>query len=274
MELDRQPTMRGTRGCVSLQSAKAWALAIAVSGLGACASLMQPDGPQPDKAGVNAANLELARQYIDNRDYRRAIAYLMPLSKREPANRGVLNLMGTAYLGMGNAEAARESFLKLVAADEDDDDAKVSLAYAQILCKRTADAKKILAPLIEAGRYAYPERAQTNLGLAWMEEGRCDKAIPWFQGALKNDPTLVPAYFNLGRCFGKQGKWVPAAESLRKAVDFCPGCAEPALELAQALSRKGDKKSAVAGLEKLLTGKLEPAEHERARKLLNEVKRR
>lgn len=224
-----------------------------------------------DKSG--SGKMEVARQFLASGDYRRAVAFLQPLAKENPKSQEIHNLLGLSYLGLGNPKAASQSFATVVGLDDDNHDAALNLSYSLILLGENARARSVLGGILDDGVYPYMERVHVNIGLAWMEQGRCSEAQAHFDKALLLDPTFVTAHFNSGKCWLKSNNHAAAVASFQKAVDFCPGCVDPVLELARARYLSGEKRAAVDSLEKLLRGRIDAQSADRTRKLLNEMKR-
>lgn len=241
-------------------------LVLLTFGLLGCASRKEADTS-------TAGRLEVGRQFIDAGAFDRASAYLRQLSKEMPRNEDVHILLGLAYLGLANPAAAAQSFETALTINDDNEDAALNLSYSLILLRKYANARSVLEGVLDRGAYAYMERVQVNIGLAYMEEGNCTKAQVHFDKALVLDPTFVTAHFNSGKCWLKSGNHRAALASLKRAVDFCPGCIDPILELARARYAAGEQKEAVASLEKILRGKIDSKSAERTKKLLNELRR-
>ena len=220
-----------------------------------------------------AGRLEVGRQFLAAGDYTRAGTYLRQLAKELPKNEEVHNLLGMTYLGMANPGAAAQSFETAVDLNDDNEDSGLNLSYAYILLGKHAKSREVLTSILDRGAYTYMERVEANLGLSWMEEGNCGKARAHFNKALLLDPTFVTAHFNSGKCWLKSKNFPAAVSSFQKAVDFCPGCVDPLLELARSRHKAGEKKEAVASLEKLLRGKIDSQSAERTKKLLKELRR-
>jgi Flp pilus assembly protein TadD len=215
----------------------------------------------------------VGRQFFTAGQYHRAVTYLRALSKELPKNVEVQNLLGLSYLGLGNPAAAANSFSAAIAIDDDNHDAQLNLSYAYILMKEHAKARSVLQGMLDEATYPFMERVEANIGLAWMEQGDCARAKRHFDKALLLDPTQVQAHFNSGKCSLKSNDFPGAVRSFTKAADFCPGCLDPILELARARHMAGQKKEAVASLEKVLRGKIDSQGAERTKKLLNELRR-
>ena len=220
-----------------------------------------------------AARLELSRQLLSTAEYKQAIQFLLPIAKEDPKNPEVHMLLGLSYLGIENADAATAAFKKASELDRKNYDAALNYGYALVLKKQNKQARVVFDKILGDGTYLYMERVHANIGLSYLEEKRCDLAIPKFQEALRLDPTFVIAHFNAGKCALTLKKYSDAVVHFKKAADFCPGCLDPVLEMARAYSLSGNKKTAVEELKRVLNGRIDALGERRARLLLNEIQR-
>lgn len=198
------------------------------------------------------ASLELARQLVDQGEYQRAIQFLMPRSRTQDAPAEVHTLLGLAFLGINNPQAAARSFTAALSADESDDDARLNLGYTLIVLGQYSDSRATLEKILERKKYPLMEKVYLNIGLSYMQEKNCALALGHFQSALEIDPTYAAPYFNIGRCQTTQGRLTEAKGSFRRAVDFCPNCLDPQLELATVLAKLGEKSRALATVDSIL----------------------
>jgi Tfp pilus assembly protein PilF len=220
--------------------------------LSACATTA-PDTPQSRN---RAASLELARQLVDQGEYQRAIQFLLPRSRSEDAFAEVHTLLGLSFLGINNPQAAARSFSSALQVDDNDDDARLNLGYTLIVMGKYQESRAVLNEIVSRKKYALMEKVHLNLGLSFLQEKNCIKAVPYFQSALDIDPTYAAPYFNLGKCQASSGRLADAKGSFQRAVDFCPNCLDPQLELASVLARLGEKRNAKLAVESIL--KAEP----------------
>jgi len=71
---------------------------------------------------------------------------------------------------------------------------------------------------LDAGcAYAY-----TLSGHEWIDED-VERAVKFFQRALRADGRHYNAWYGLGTCYLRMGKWMMAEWHFRRAVDVCPG---------------------------------------------------
>jgi Tfp pilus assembly protein PilF len=180
--------------------------------------------------------------------------------------------LGMAYLGNGSLEAAEKSFQRIVELNDDNYDAALNLGYVLIASKKYGESRKVLEKILDDGEYVYPEKVYTNIGLSYLEQNQCAKANPYFQKSVLLDPTMSIAHFNLGKCASKSKNYKSAVSHFQKAVDFCPGCLEPVLELAKAQSFAGKKDLAIDSLERMLKTKLDKQSEAKTLRTLDIIK--
>lgn len=235
----------------------------------ACAST----GTDTPESRNQQASLELARQMVGQGEYQRAVQFLLQRSKSETASSEVHMLLGISLLGLNNPEGALKSFANVLRIEPANDAARLNVAYTQILLGRQKDARVSLGEIFKRGKYEFMERVHLNMGLTWLEEKRCDRAIPEFRAAIDIDPTYSAPYFNIGKCQMTTGRLQEARASFQRAVDFCPGCLEPQLELAAVAHRLGDKKQALNQLDTILKAKPDAAIEKKALALRKQISR-
>ncbi|NBW82257.1 tetratricopeptide repeat protein, partial [bacterium] len=124
------------------------------------------------------ASLELARQMVGQGEYQRAVQFLLQRSKAEDAPNEVHMLLGLSLLGLKNPDGALRSFSNALKLEPTNDDARLNVAYTQILLGRHKDARASLGEIVKRGKYQFLERVHLNMGLTYLEEKRCDRAIP------------------------------------------------------------------------------------------------
>ena len=69
---------------------------------------------------------------------------------------------------------------------------------------------------------ASPGRADNDEGVGHYKQGHWDVASDWFKKAVKADPNLAEAHYNLALSLDKMGKHEDATASFKKAADLAP----------------------------------------------------
>ena len=73
-----------------------------------------------------------------------------------------------------------------------------------------------------------PGRADNDEGVSQYKLGHMDIATDWFQKALKTDPKLAEAHYNMGLSLDKMGKHDEATAAFKQAAALAP--ANPAIK--------------------------------------------
>ena len=122
-----------------------------------------------------------------------------------------------------------------------------------------------LSPAEEGNQPDKAARAY-EAGLHALTHGENHNAFAAFQRAVKLDPTLAEAHYQLGVLYGKQSQWKPAIDALRIAINLTPDFVDAHVRLGEAyLIGMASAKEADEPLERAL--QLQP-DHARARRLL------
>lgn len=247
-----------------------WLISFLMLQLTAACLSSKPDTPEIRN---QQASLELARQMVGQGEYQRAVHFLLPRSRTENAPLEVHMLLGLSLLGLNNPATAMKSFRTVLSADPANDDARLNLGYTLILQGDHKEARRLFGEIQKRKKYEFPERVHLNIGLSYMQEKRCDLAIPEFTAALDADPTYSAPYFNLGKCHLRSGRLEEARASFQRAVDFCPGCLDPQMELASVSYRLGDRSKALSQIDSILKGKPDATLQKRALALKRQMTR-
>ena len=94
--------------------------------------------------------------------------------------------------------------------------------------------------------------AHNNLGLAFAEQGKREKAIAHYQEALRIHPTYAKAHANLGVLLMEKGKSSEAIRHCTEAVRIDPQLAKGHLNLGFVLFRQGKDEEAIASYREAL----------------------
>ena len=73
-----------------------------------------------------------------------------------------------------------------------------------------------------------PGRADNDEGVGQYKQGHWDVATDWFKKAVKADPNLAEAHYNLALSLDKMGKHEDATAAFKKAAELAP--ANPAIK--------------------------------------------
>ncbi len=109
---------------------------------------------------------------------------------------------------------------------------------------------------------AWAEEAEryNSEGVVHFNKGDYDAALASFKEAIRLNPDLFLAHFNLGVTYGKKGQWDASIDSFKEAVRLEPDVASGHFALGEAYAKKGDRGKALAEYEWLRNRKPDWAE--------------
>ena len=176
--------------------------------------------------------MDMAKSYISSGDFKRALMFAFEAEAIEKTPE-VYNVMGLAYMGLGELEKAKDSFLKAINLDPDYSDAWANLSayYLHVgdLDKAIDAAKKALSNRM----FMHPEVAYTNMAEAYFRKGRPDEALRLLDRALRYNVYYAPAYEKLIGYYILKGDYLKA-KGIMADVDSL-GLDSPGLSFYRAL---------------------------------------
>jgi len=85
-----------------------------------------------------------------------------------------------------------------------------------------------------------------NIGLAFLEKGKMDEAVKYFNETLRLNPNYSLAYYNMGNISNKLGKLNEASANYKKALELNPDLAEAHHNLGLVLRSQGRLDEAIS----------------------------
>ena len=194
--------------------------------------------------------------------------------KLMPEEPELLNLLGSVLSMRGNTAEALTIAEKLAKAHPDEPALQGNLARLLMVSERTAEALELCRKQAARGRATSQTRFIEGMVLECQDPPDMDGAVVAYREAMKLDSSDWAAANNLGsllmrRETNDQGEGVTQAiEALEEARRREPGRVEPALNLALAYARKGEKDHARSLAQQILAGSEHPSAREQAERLL------
>ena len=156
--------------------------------------------------------------------------------KEEPANSDSSNLriaaelvephynLASIYLDQGKLGLAEQEYLKTLSLRPNHSSAKIGLGSVYNKKGLYDKAEKLYRQAIkdkqsQSGNDFFP-LAHLNLGEIYAKTGKIPLAIIEWEQAIQQDPSLLPAYFNLGTALMMQGEFDRAENYLLKCLDM------------------------------------------------------
>jgi len=165
---------------------------------------------------------------------------------------------GSVFFQRGYMDQAEASFRIALRDDPSSAEALYGIGSVYLNQQKTIEARESFERALKL-RASYPDtlaNSWNNLGLLAAREGRTDKAIGYFQEALKLSPDHLIALDNLGSAYRQQKRWDDARKTYERALEISPNDAEANYGLGMVFAQNDDTARAFDSLQRAL--KLRP----------------
>lgn len=132
------------------------------------------------------------------------------------------NTLGLVRLSLKNLPQAMDAFKKALEIKPDYAEAQHNLGVTLAEMGRWEEAISAYQRALKIPTNVNPESAYTNLGWAYYNLGRLAEAEGALRQALRLEPTLAAAHYNLGLVLLKAGRREEARASFRAAAEALP----------------------------------------------------
>ncbi len=163
----------------------------------------------------------------------------------------LLNDLGKTYANLGRLEEAADCFRRAIGRNPDFVPALTGLGRSLILLDRFEEA---LEPLLRALE-TEPERIDDTpylIGKALHALGRLEEALPYYEMAIRDDPTHLRAHNDLGAALTELNRPNPAVMILKSAIRLMPNTAELHFNLGNAYTRQRRVANALSEFERAI----------------------
>jgi tetratricopeptide (TPR) repeat protein len=164
--------------------------------------------------------VNLARAWLQKRDFERAQAILEEVLEQRPHSPDVENLIGNILMERGDLPGAEARFRRSVRLNPNFTDGHNSLG---ILFERTGRLPEAERAYRQVARID-PDYAEAlnNLGNVLRAQGRWEEAVGAYERAIAADPGFHGSYNNLGLAYQERGWLEQAEKALRQGLAKAP----------------------------------------------------
>ena len=163
----------------------------------------------PGRLGMAQASLE-AQWYSDVIDHCNSVL------ARDPNNLDALRLKAAALTGQGEFLEAQTFFERIVAINNDLQEAHLGVAAIKLARGEVDDViEQYQSELVQTPNDL---TALTILGFAYLQKGMADQALAQFRRTVLADPAYVIGYLNLGRAYALVGRFDDASSQYERAL--------------------------------------------------------
>ena len=180
------------------------------------------------------------------------------LSKKNPHDPHLWNLLGAAYAKLGDHESAKVAFQRVIGLSPLHIDANFNLAKVLTLINQKSDAIKVYKKVLKIDPKHF--KSSYNLAILLREEGDTSKALSALYKTIKIKPDLAEAYNSLGSLLAELKQSVKSVNAFQRAISLKPNYAEALYNLGQAFQDQGNFTEAIEAYNKSLTIKPDYAE--------------
>ncbi|MBI3326575.1 MAG: tetratricopeptide repeat protein [Nitrospinae bacterium] len=180
-------------------------------------------GEKPLLPGVPPRALyELGISQLESREYLQARLSLEQAVSLDPKQATYRYALGYAYLQLKRFPQAAEAFREALRLNPDFPAAYNALGLALARSGQWGEAIAAYEKVLTFQAYNTPEMVYQNLGEAYFNLGRYQEAEAALATALRYDPDLPLAHYNLGLTLEKRGRVQDARDAYRRALELAP----------------------------------------------------
>lgn len=163
----------------------------------------------------------------------------------------LLNDLGKAFANLGRMEDAVDYFRRAVAKMPNFVSALANLGQALISLGRFEQALQPLTRALELGA-GQADDVPYSIGRALYGSGRVEEALPYYESAIRDDPTHLRAHNDLGAALTELNRPNPAVKVLKGAIKLEPNSAELHFNLGNAYTRQRRVANALHAFERAI----------------------
>ena len=173
-----------------------------------------------------------------------ALRHLIEAHSLDDEDHEIQNALGLSYLCKDQFEKAIEHFTRATQLKPDYPQAYNTLCVSYLRMSRWEKAIEFGRIAAENLLYSSPERAHLNIGWAYYNLGDYQKAVEYYNKALKVLPNWCLARYNLAMVGLKTHNYNDATYHLGKAIEKCPVYTEAYEAMGDALYRNSQPQKA------------------------------
>ncbi len=187
--------------------------------------------------------IQKANIYSKKDQHEKAVELLTEALKYTEDFADVYNLIGMEYLFMDNLELAKDSFIKCLEEDFEDQSALYNVVYCFEFLDQNQEAIEYLKTYIDRNPYSE---------IAWHQSGRLyyglkdyESAATCFQLATYIDEEFVGAYMERGKALERLKQYEEAIESYNRTIELDDPTSYALLRIGKCYEKLGNKAEAL-----------------------------
>lgn len=199
--------------------------------------------PSSSTNAAATANLSLAVEYMQRREYEKALDKLERARQADPGYALTYNTYGVLYQSLGDNTRAEQNFKR--ALQLGGNDSATMNNYGRFLCQqnRVEEADEVFRKSAANPLYETPEIPLANAGICMLGVNRAPEAEKYFRRALEINPRMPAALLHMSRMSHDHGDDLKARGYLQRYVEVGKHTAESLWLGIQVEEKLGDKDS-------------------------------
>ena len=187
--------------------------------------------------------IQKANIYSKRDNHEKAVELLQEALQLTEDFADVYNLMGMEYLFMDNLEMAKESFIKCLEEDIEDQSALYNVVYCFEFLDQNVEAIEYIKKYIDKNPYSE---------IAWHQWGRLyyglkdyENAVRAFEFATYIDEQFLGAYMENGKALERLKRYEDAIENYKKTIELDDPTSYALLRIGKCYEKLGNKVEAL-----------------------------
>lgn len=187
--------------------------------------------------------IQKANIYSKRDNHEKAVELLQEALQYTEDYADVYNLIGMEYLFMDNLEKAKESFIKCLEEDIEDQSALYNVVYCFEFLDQNAEAIEYIKKYIDKNPYSE---------IAWHQQGRLhyglkeyENAVRAFEFATYIDDEFLGAYMENGKALERLKRYEDAIENYQKTIELDDPTSYALLRIGKCHEKLGNKAEAL-----------------------------
>lgn len=187
--------------------------------------------------------IQKANIYSKRDQHEKAVEFLKTALEYTDDYADVYNLIGMEYLFMDNLEMAKQSFIKCLEEDFDDQSALYNVVYCFEFLDQNLDAIAYLNKYIDKNPYS--EIAWHQMGRLYYGVKDYENAIRAFDYATLIDDEFLGAFMEKAKAFERLNKYEEAIESYKRTIELDDATSYALLRIGKCYEKLGNKVQAI-----------------------------
>lgn len=187
--------------------------------------------------------IQKANIYSKRDDHEKAVELLKTALKYTEDFADVYNLIGMEYLFMDNLELAKDSFIKCLEEDFEDQSALYNVVYCFEFLDQNMKAIEYLKTYVDKNPYSE---------IAWHQSGRLYYGVKDYENAVRSfefatfiDEEFIGAYMEKGKALERLKRYEEAIESYDKTIELDDPTSYALLRIGKCYEKLGNKVQAL-----------------------------